>query len=46
MEKTMTCEKCGGMMKEEGNMMKCEGCGHTMPMEGSEEGGADTAATM
>jgi exosome complex RNA-binding protein Csl4 len=27
------CPKCGGQMKEEGEMMKCEKCGHTMPKE-------------
>lgn len=25
----MKCDKCGGMMKDDGEMMVCENCGNT-----------------
>lgn len=38
-----SCPECGGMMEEEGNVMRCEDCGYAVPAygEGDENNGAD-----
>lgn len=38
-----TCPECGGMMEEEGTVVRCEDCGYTAAVygDGEEDGSAD-----